>query len=126
MNDVVGIYETDEAARRDIQASIARIRQTTVCLVDDAHTSILPRIRVTQGRAAIWRAVIDENHLDVPVCLSQYGIHTGRQILLDAIHWDNERNEFANFISFFLEYLPTAPVDRYIEMSAERASCLTL
>ena len=83
---IVAVEKINIVSPRQRQSRIARARQAAVLLMHSAHTAILRRVIIAQGRAAVRGAVVDQEDFQVFVGLPQQALHTGRQKPFHTIH----------------------------------------
>ncbi len=83
---VVGIDEADELACGELQAGVAGPRKAAVRLMDDGYPRIPFLPFVADGGGTVGGAVIDENDLQVLVCLSDDGGDAFVQVFLYLIN----------------------------------------
>ena len=88
---VVGVGEDDEFALCGIDARIPGRGQAAVGLVDHPdEAGIFCGVAVTQGRARISGAVVDQDDFKVPAGLGQHGIHAPHQQGLHIVNGDRQ------------------------------------
>ncbi len=76
-----------------VKTGIACPGKTCVFLVDDLNPVISSGIFLTDGRAAVRSAVIDQQDLQIAVALSQNAIQAGRQIGFHVIDRNNDTDK---------------------------------
>ena len=94
---IVGVDKREPLAPRLVQPRVARRRDTTVLLVDDADTAILAGKSVGQFRCAVAATVVDEQHLKAGVSLRQDAAHAALQDIRGVVGRDDDGNEALGF-----------------------------
>ncbi|EDN00835.1 hypothetical protein BACCAP_01601 [Pseudoflavonifractor capillosus ATCC 29799] len=73
MHPVIAVYErnplTIAVGKYPVQSCISCSRQTTILLMNYLYTTILPCILIADSRAAVGRAVVYQNDLNISKCL---------------------------------------------------------
>ena len=75
LDPVVGVNEEDKVPPRLLHAQIAGGGDTAVGFMKDPDPVVLAGVIVTQGAAAVGRAIVDEKELPVGKGLGQDGVH---------------------------------------------------
>ena len=66
--------------------------------MDHLDSVILPGQPVAKARTAIRGTIVNQNNLQVPVCLLPYGTDAFFQIRLNIIYRHNNRNQIRLFL----------------------------
>jgi hypothetical protein len=85
---IIGIGKDNVFALGMVNTVVAGRRNALVFLVDKPEMRIFLTILLTDGHRTVFRPVIDEYHLILPVAktLMEYGVKTFPQIFLDVIN----------------------------------------
>ena len=89
---IVTVAEGDPIARGSIQTCVSRCGHACVFLMERQHPPVLFGILVADSAAAVRRAVVHQNDLNIFIGLPQKGIHRAAQILLHLIHRHDDRD----------------------------------
>ena len=92
---IVSIHKGDVFAGGDSQTGVSGGGGTGVGLMDHPDAAILPGISVADGTAPIRGAVIDQDDLQLPVCLGEDAFDAFFQIGFDPVNRNNDRNHAA-------------------------------
>ena len=90
---VVGVHEADPLPARHVEPGVAGVGQPPVGLVDDPHAPVAGRELVADGGAAVGRAVVHQDDLEVLVGLREDGLHARPQVRLHLVYGHDHRDE---------------------------------
>ena len=93
VNPIIPIYKHKIIALGIAYPGSPRGGCSPVLLMDDADAGILCRIGITHGGAAVRRAVVHQNHFQIPIGLVQHAIHALGKVRFDPIN-GNDHTDF--------------------------------
>lgn len=87
---IVGVDMDEVFAPGVVETYLTSRTDTSIILMEDAHTTILGGILIADGSTAIGTAVIDKQELEVGMGLGQKAIDTTTEGLLGLIYGDDD------------------------------------
>ena len=93
LNPIIRINESDIIPCAGIESRISRRRESAVFFMYNFYAAVLLRPFVAHGGTIIGRAIVNEDYLEILICLFNNAFNALVEILLDFINRDNDADK---------------------------------